>query len=315
MATTASVHVEWTPADSPQAVPHELDMSHAHTPPVVGDIVGQRGTVVVLATATLLEAVDLLIVHDRTAAGIVDEAGDLLGVLTENDMVLAYANGVPCDTTVRAWLESGHARAPGAELPGLTVRPSTTLLEAAVRMRAHVDSDTACHHLVACEEGGAFHGVLSSLDLARALCALRDAQGTAVSEVMKPRADIPWCGPGDAMSEALRKMASARQNCALVTNDPFSGCHVLGVVTPRDALRAYAEHVPLQVDLGHWLRGLQANWDARQVCAGSTIAEAAAAMTARFMHHLVAVADDGEVIGVVSSLDLARAINVFEGAC
>lgn len=312
MAKIANVHVEWMPVDAPQVDQHELDMSHAHTPPVVGDVVGQRGTVVVLASATLLDAVDLLIMHDRTAAGIVGEDGSLLGVLTENDMALAYASGVPCGTPVHVWLESGYARAAPSELPELIVRPSTTLLEAAVRMRAHIESETACHHLVVCEEGGGFHGVLSSLDLARALCALRRVRGTTVSEVMKPRAELPWCSPSDNMREALRKMATVHQNCVLVTGDPFTGQQVLGVVTPRDALRAYAEHAPVDVELGHWLRGLQARWEPRQVSAGAPVAEAAAVMTAGFVHHLVAVAADAEVVGVVSSLDLARAINADE---
>lgn len=283
-----------------------LDLSHCHSPPVVGDIVGQRGTVVCLARASLSDAVDLLGVHDRTAAGIVDDRGDLQGLLTENDMVIAYGSDVPASTAVRSWLKSGFARLPGQELPEQTITPSTTLLDAAARMRAHINSESSCHHLVVCDEEGKFHGVLSSLDLARAVCALQKLRGTAVSEVMKPRADVPTCSPSISFGEAVRMMSTMHQNCVLVVSDDEE---VLGIITPRDALRAFSEHVPLTIDVGHWLRGVQSSWEARRVTSEAQVAEAAAAMAANFMHHLVVVAPgSSSVVGVVSALDMARAL-------
>jgi len=309
MATATEVHVDWTPAESPEEVRHgEFDLSHAHTPPTVGDVVGQRGTVVCISRASLSDAVDLLTVHDRTSAGIVDDQGTLQGVLTENDLMLAYGGRVGAGTAVRAWLRSGFARLPGSEVPDQTVRPSTTLLEAAVRMRSHIFTESSCHHLVVLGEEGQFHGVLSSLDLARAICVLQGLRGTTVSEVMKHRRDLLWCSPSETMADALGKMATVHQNCVLVANDD----EVLGIVTPRDALRAFGEHVPLETDLCHWLRGLQASWESRQISAGAKVAEAAAAMAAGSMHHLVAMSPEGEVMGVLSTLDLARAIATDE---
>uniref|UniRef100_A0A7S1MNN4 CBS domain-containing protein n=1 Tax=Alexandrium catenella TaxID=2925 RepID=A0A7S1MNN4_ALECA len=310
MTATASVHVNWTPMEEAAEAGHrELDLSHAHAPPVVGDVVGQRGTVVCLSRASLSDAVDLLVVHDRTAAGVVDDEGTLQGVLTENDMVLAYGGGLGAATAVRSWLRSGFARMPRAEVPELSVRPSTTLLEAAARMRSHADGETACHHLVVLDEEGRFHGVLSSLDLARAICALQTLRGARVSEVMKPRRDSLWCGPGETLADALRKMAAAHQNCALVGGEG----EVVGLVTPRDALRAFGDHVPLETQLGSWLRGLRSDWRGRQIGADAQVAEAAGAMAAGSVHHLVAVSAEGEVVGVVSTLDLARAIAADEG--
>eukprot|EP00408_Alexandrium_pacificum_P009274 CAMPEP_0171230748 /NCGR_PEP_ID=MMETSP0790-20130122/39555_1 /TAXON_ID=2925 /ORGANISM="Alexandrium catenella, Strain OF101" /LENGTH=317 /DNA_ID=CAMNT_0011696967 /DNA_START=78 /DNA_END=1031 /DNA_ORIENTATION=+ len=312
MTAMANVHVNWEPVETEEEAQHQpLDLTRAHTPPVVGDIVGhhgQRGTVVCLDRASLSDAVDLLVAHDRTASGIVDDDGTLQGVLTENDMVLAYGGGVGAATAVRSWLRSGFARMPRTDLPEQTVRPSTTLLEAAVRMRAHIHGESSCHHLVVLDEDGRFHGVFSSLDLARAICALQKLRGTMVSDVMKPRRDLLWCSPSETMADALRKMATVHQNCVLVGSDD----EVIGIVTPRDALRAFSEHVPLETQLGGWLRGLQADWSGRQISADAQVAEAAATMATGFMHHLAAMSPEGEVMGVVSTLDLARAIAADE---
>mmetsp|Transcript_19143 Transcript_19143/g.54048 ORF Transcript_19143/g.54048 Transcript_19143/m.54048 type:complete len:326 (+) Transcript_19143:68-1045(+) len=320
MADTAGVHVEWRPAGGVVSAPHDVDMSHAHTPPVVGDVVGQRGTVVCLERASLADAVDLLVQHDRTAAGVVDDAGKLLGVVTENDMVLAYASGTLASSTVGSWLSSGRARLSASELPEMTVQPFTTLLEAAVRMRAHVDGEHACHHLVVAAEDGAFHGILSSLDLARALCGmgvesetLEKVRSATVMRIMKHRAELPSCNHRATLGDALWKMARRHQNCVLVVGGPSPGAQALGIVTPRDALRAFCEHVPLETDLGHWLRGLQTLWEPRKIGMSSLVLEAAQAMTRGFVHHLVVVSPFyGEVVGVVSSLDMARALAAEE---
>jgi len=310
MADTANVHVDWAPMERTHAEQPMLDMSLSHTPPVVGDVVGQRGTVVCLARASLADAVDLLVVHDRTAAGIVDDKGTLQGVLTENDMVIAYGSDVPTSTAVRSWLKSGVARLPAPELPEMTVQPSSTLVEAVGRMRAHITSDSACHHLVVLDDEERFHGILSSLDLARAICALQKLRGTTVSEVMKPRADVPRCDQSTTLGDVVRKMADTHQNCALIGNEDDE---VLGIITPRDALRAFGEHVPLDVSVGHWLRGLQSSWESRQVSADALVTDAAAAMAAGFMHHLVVVSPmSSNVVGVVSTLDLARALAADE---
>jgi len=294
-------------------------MSHAHTPPEVGDIVGQRGTVVCLDTALLSDAADLLILHDRTAAGVVDERGNLSGVVTENDVVLAYAGGASATGTVGSWLQSGRARLPAPELQELTVRPSATLLEAAVRMRAHVGGEHACHHLVVSSEEAGFHGILSSLDLARALCgmgveseALESVRGMTVLRIMKRRSELPFCVHTASVGDALGVMARTHQNCLLVTSG-HGGDRALGIVTPRDALRAFVEHVPLETSLGHWLRGLQTRWEPRKIDMNALVLEAARAMAAGFVHHLVVLSPvSSEVVGVVSSLDMARAIAAEE---
>mmetsp|Transcript_52810 Transcript_52810/g.141434 ORF Transcript_52810/g.141434 Transcript_52810/m.141434 type:complete len:326 (-) Transcript_52810:113-1090(-) len=320
MAATEDIHVNWHSVERSEAGPHLLDMSHAHTPPVVGDIVGQRGTVVCLAKAQLSDVVDLLILHDRTAAGVVDEQGGLVGVATENDLVLAYACGESAKATVGAWLASGRARLPASELPEMTVRPSTTLLEAAVRMRAHVHSEHACHHLIVYGDDGTFHGILSSLDLARALCGmgvesetLEKVRAMSVLKIMKHRAELPTCSHSDTLGDALWKMARVHQNCVLVTHGGANKAQALGIVTPRDALRAFIEHVPLKTDLGHWLRGLQQKWEPRQIRMNDLVLDAAVAMATGFVHHLVVVSPlSGEVVGAVSSLDMARALAAEE---
>lgn len=285
---------------------------------------GQHGTVKCLGSAMLTDVADLLIAGDRSAAAIVDEDGGLLGAITENDMVQAYAEGMEYNYMITAavWLRGGRARLPGALAPEMTISASSPLCEAAEKMRCHALGDGACRHLLVRDDAsGAFRGILSSLDLARALCSggmdVQEVQrriGSAtVAEVMKPRAALPTCSGTATMEQALRAMLHTHQNCVLITDPASSGPGAAGVVTPRDALRAFAEHVRLDVPVGHWLRGLQSALAPRVVRPGAHLTDAGCMMAANSLHHLVVVDPESEVVvGVISSSDLAQALGSAE---
>lgn len=326
MADAACVQVPWEAMGGTHGAPRGRGTAESNTVLLVGDVVGQRGAVLCPVRSTLLDAADVLILHDRTAVGIVDEHGELKGAITENDVLRAYATGAPPETSIGTWLDSGCARAPRQWMSLLTVLPSTSLKEAAVQMLdSRATGESACHHLVVKDDKGAFCGILSSLDLARAMCRndgeqelIRKFANTRVADVMKPEsvsAPLPCsgtttirCSSTATLAQALAHMAASHQNCVLVT-DAADSSVMLGVVTPRDALRGFTEHVRLHIEVGGWLRSVHSNWEPRKVQADAPLAEAAARMVASSIHHLVVVSPaTSGIVGVVSSLDLAQAM-------
>jgi len=199
-------------------------------------------------------------------------------------------------------------------LDTLTVRPSSTLLEAAAILRAQALGDAAFRHLVVRGSQGQLLGVLSALDLARALCSVsrddgvveRVAGSTAV-DMMKPRSALPVCSSETPLLQVLRQLDASRQNCVLIADGELAVSSLLGVVTPRDAMRAFVEHVPVSLQVGQWLHGLQSDWAPRAVDADETVQACARRMVENSIHHLVVVSPAG-VAGVMSSTDLAHAI-------
>jgi len=296
-------------------------------PATVGNIVGQHGTVVCLGSSLLPDVADMLIASDRSAAAVVDDEGMLLGAITENDIVQAYVEGIEWNYTATAgcvvagvWLHSEGARCPRSLADALTVRATSSLCEAAERLRVLALGDFACRHLIVRDELGKLRGILSALDLARALCSggagmeevARRIGAATVAEVMKPRAALPTCASGASLGQALRLMVEARQNCVLITDTEFCP-GAQGVITPRDALRAFTEHISLDVMVGHWLRGLHSSLQPRIVPSDMRLVHAARIMANHSIHHLVVVSQvTDEIVGVMSSSDLAHAMGSAE---
>eukprot|EP00435_Cladocopium_sp_Y103_P001121 s4540_g1.t1 len=156
---------------------------------LVGGISADRPTATCSPEHTLFEASELLQSTGRTAAVILDSEQSVLGVLTENDMLLAFIDG---------------ARLPSFLISPLTIRPDVPLVEAALRMATMVKGDFACHHLLVChaEEDSNHVQLLSALDIARGLLATssievcKEAAEVAqqsVDKVMKLRSEVPSC--------------------------------------------------------------------------------------------------------------------------
>mmetsp|Transcript_1145 Transcript_1145/g.3818 ORF Transcript_1145/g.3818 Transcript_1145/m.3818 type:complete len:345 (+) Transcript_1145:77-1111(+) len=324
----------WQPMDCEQTATQAMEVCPARrpaaqsTPATVASIVGLHGTVVCPGSATLSDVADLLMAGDCSAAAVVVDDGTFLGAITENDIARAYVEGsdeghpstAAAGIAAGAWLRSGMARCPASLADAMTVRTSTPLCEAAERLRAMALGDFACRHLLVRDAAGKLRGMLSSLDLAGAFCSSgpgmeevgRRIGHAAVVDVMKPRAALPTCPRGGTLGQALRSMLEARQNCVLVTDADFCPA-AQGVVTPRDAMRAFVEHVPLDVTVGHWMRGLKSALLPRIVASDMPLACAAQIMACYSIHHLVAVSPaTGDVEGVLSSCDLAHAVGSAE---
>lgn len=278
----------------------------------LADIAGRHGNVVLEPEYPLTDAVDFMISQDRTAATVMED-GVLVGIFTENDILQAYVDGVEWDSQVGDWLRSGHARSPGFLLQVLTVPPSMPLVDAAMHLQVQSMGDFACHHLVVRDLESRPEGILSSLDIARALCSLASpwevdhlVGGLTVAQVMRPRAAAATCAPTATLAQATAAMVEDHHNCVLVVDQDD---RVVGMITPRDVMRAWAEHLAGSVKVAGWLRGLQTDLNMRSIRATAALSDAAGTMAKSSLHHLLVLAAGGSsVVGVVSSLDIAHAV-------
>ena len=91
--------------------------------------------------------------------------GEVVGVITENDILAALMDGIDRDIQLDLWLRGGQARLPGCMVNALTMTPAMSLLKAAERMacQAEKDSGYACHHLLV--SNGSQPHLVSDLDV------------------------------------------------------------------------------------------------------------------------------------------------------
>eukprot|EP00403_Amphidinium_massartii_P010456 CAMPEP_0178424480 /NCGR_PEP_ID=MMETSP0689_2-20121128/28231_1 /TAXON_ID=160604 /ORGANISM="Amphidinium massartii, Strain CS-259" /LENGTH=362 /DNA_ID=CAMNT_0020046117 /DNA_START=96 /DNA_END=1184 /DNA_ORIENTATION=+ len=332
-----------TPGSSPLIAPavepvHEL---YEELGLCVGAVVQKRGSSVVCPSSiSLTDAADMLMESNRTAALVADDAGIVLGVITENDLLVAFVEGVGWEASLTRWLRAGDARMPEQLVSSLSIHTSTTLKEAASLMKRQRGSDHASHHVVVKDLAGYIQGVLSALDIARGLCGLSDeaellmtAEGRhqlkanfassmlsdmvhnkKVQDAMKRGAQLPQCPGSSQLAQAFRVMFMERQNCVAVVDpdgdsDMLSGCNIHGIITPRDLLRAFSEHVPGDTTAIGWLRGVNDSMERRTISPSASLVEAADVMATHELHHLVVVdPDSGDFVGILSALDLVCAI-------
>jgi CBS domain-containing protein len=131
-----------------------------------------------------------------------------------------------------------------------------------------------------------------------------------VEAAMKPLNEVATCRTSDALGAAAVKMLHSHQNCLLVVDE----AGVQGAITPRDLLRAFSEHCATS-EVSAWLAKHEGG--PRLCPRGTLLIDAAVSMAEHRVHHLVIVEspsvsggtdEDTNIIGVLSSLDLAYAI-------
>lgn len=265
---------------------------------------------------TLGDLAETLATTGRTAAAVLELGFSFLGLVTENDVLRAYYEGASPVAQLGEWLNSGVARAPGAQMERLTVLPSAPLVDVAERMVENaMAGDFACHHTLVRGVDGRFCGVLDSQDLVKALCCPEVFQGQhpfhctehhemgdmTVQDVMKTRDLVFTCTPDSTIKDVLRMLLMTQQNSTLICDE--NG--IYGVVTPRDAVRAFADGVPNSIRISEWLSERPGGNLNRTVPCSTKLAEAAVYMAAQNLHHIVAVMPGtSEAVGVLSSLDI-----------
>eukprot|EP00930_Biecheleria_cincta_P096395 TRINITY_DN88252_c0_g1_i1.p1 TRINITY_DN88252_c0_g1~~TRINITY_DN88252_c0_g1_i1.p1 ORF type:complete len:374 (+),score=71.01 TRINITY_DN88252_c0_g1_i1:248-1369(+) len=289
-----------------------------------GSLASQKPTVSCSPDMGLGDACGLLLNAARTACVVVDSNGFVLGVLTENDVLQAFLEGADFKCSVRQWLRGGGARLPGFLVSTLTLKPSSTLMDAAAKMSVQVEGDFARHHLLVTGPGADHVRLLSALDVARGM--LKDsctqasiAAGFSVAAAMKPRASVPICLLSDSLADAFDLLCSSRQNSVLVVPssseedyDPAleGAARVGGLITPADALRAFSLQVSgKNLSLASWLRMRSTSPEERLVSSEASLASAVDVMCNAGVHHLLVEAPGrSKITGILSALDVVRVL-------
>lgn len=280
----------------------------------VGEVLGDNAIgCKLLQHYALGDAASALVASGRSAAAVADSdahvAHQIVGLLTENDVMRAFYEGASPEQQLGEWLQSGLARgAPEVAMSKLTVRPTATIVEVAERMASNaISGNCSSHHVLVQQEDGTLLAVLSSLDFMEVLCnhgsdVDRSHQSLLVKDVMKPRDHVYACPPTSTMKDVLKVLLLTQQNGVLIVDEEG----LYGIITPRDAVRAFSDGEPNTVCIADWMRGLQTGGLANRIISGeATIAEAAAMMSARKLQHLIVVPPgEREAVGVLSSLDL-----------
>ncbi|CAE7269055.1 yop-1, partial [Symbiodinium pilosum] len=286
-------------------------------------------------STTLGDACDLLIASGNTGTLVMDQ-GEVVGVITENDILAALMDGIDRDIPLDLWLRGGKARLPGCMVNALTLTPAMSLQKAADRMagQAEMDSGYACHHLLV--SNGSKPHLVSDLDVARSFITnlpkrSRDsAMSLQVKQAMKARENVATCRLSDKLIDAYRIMFESRQNCVLVVeglgdvdgenvlNPEDQGSHIHGVITVTDALRTFSEcQSGDNTTVKGFLNGLTAaehfTAPGRSIFDTWSLLEAAERMSELGIHHLVVLrerrADEKEIVGVLSALDIVCALS------
>ncbi|CAE8676306.1 unnamed protein product [Polarella glacialis] len=309
----------------------------------VGQLIAPRLCCKLLLDYELGDAAEALAVSGQTAAAVCDEHGQVVGLLTENDIMRAFFEGASPDTQLGEWLAGGMARAPDPVLhEKLMARPTDTLAEVAERMVANaISGDCASHHLLVQNPEGGPVGVLSSHDLVRALCrpemwanayfhhtettpeGKHAAKPMTVRSIMKPREDVFTCSGASTLKDVVKVLLVTQQNSALIVGE--DGEHIYGIVTPQDFVRAFYDGVSNDENVADWLGEIRAGpldlgealrragapgivmtvGGAPTISSDASLVDAAATMTDGEVDHLVVVLPGTTLaVGTLSSLDL-----------
>jgi CBS domain-containing protein len=111
--------------------------------------------------------------------------------------------------------------------------------------------------------------------------------------------EVLTLGPDHTLREAARLMAARNVGAAVVLDIDGEGP---GIITERDLLRSIA----VGEDPDSERVAAHLTVDARVAQPGSSLEQAAQAMLHGGFRHLVVVADDGQLAGIVSMRDIVR---------
>eukprot|EP00931_Biecheleriopsis_adriatica_P120073 TRINITY_DN95218_c0_g1_i1.p1 TRINITY_DN95218_c0_g1~~TRINITY_DN95218_c0_g1_i1.p1 ORF type:complete len:763 (-),score=179.96 TRINITY_DN95218_c0_g1_i1:426-2714(-) len=244
----AQVKEEESPADAEQPPPpkrrrrtiQRRKKAVKQHPVTIAEVAAQRETASCSPADTLLDAAEALVSSGRTAAAVINIRGDILGVLTENDMLAALVDGSDWNQSISRYLRGGDSRLPGFMVPALTLGPKASLAQAAAEMASMAEDSVlgirnACHHLLVSSGEGCGLRLLSALDIARGMLQAASAAAAGTSgglgeiavtqalelsagQVMKDRKLIvASCKSTDSLAKAFQVMLESQQNCLLVT--------------------------------------------------------------------------------------------------
>lgn len=215
-------------------------------PDVVGDVM-TREVVVVHPRTPLGEAVRTLLGRDYRALPVVDDAGTLVGILTNTDLIerggltarlelLAALGGPAAERELTASGVRGKTVGDAMNREVLSVSPRERLDRA-----AHLMAERKIKRLPVVDDSGRLVGIVSRVDVLRTMGEDYRAperaevppnhQARVVGEVM--RRDVPAVRPEAPIGEVLDAVTSTRLNRAVVVDGED---RVQGIITDADLL-------------------------------------------------------------------------------
>mmetsp|Transcript_43490 Transcript_43490/g.114627 ORF Transcript_43490/g.114627 Transcript_43490/m.114627 type:complete len:681 (+) Transcript_43490:129-2171(+) len=263
--------------------------------------------------STMKDAAKELLLTNQGSILILDDLG-LSGIITQRDLVKAFAAGVSGSVTVDHWL---YGQSPSVK--DRIIDSGAKLVDAANLMTTR-----RLEHLVVCQPGETeVVGTLSSLDVllrTRANTPLLRSMplwlGPTVGEVLDSHHHLTHiCPRGATLGEAAELLDNSGAS-SLIARIGAHGSN-LGLLTENGLLRACVDGWSSKADVEDWMAATEFQHAAvplhLQVPPSMPLTEAASLMLSaaepgRTCHHLVVRALAGTWLGVFSALDIARAI-------
>ena len=141
----------------------------------VGQLIGLRSSVYsVRDDETVHEAAQYLRQKEVRACGVMNAAGNLVGVISQADI----CDKVAADNKCPAWIRVGEVMSKGL----VTVKPEAAIDEAARLMDQH-----GFFHLLVVDEGGKFHGMISATDLLKVIALDEKARADLLESYIYPQ--------------------------------------------------------------------------------------------------------------------------------
>ncbi len=218
----------------------------------------------------------------RISSLLVVEAEQLVGIVTEKDVLASLRRGLARETPIAAVMTS----------PVLTV-PADMGLRAAYQFAI----GRGIHHLVVAGPGGRPLGIVTESDFRYHLALDLIAELRLVSSSMTTQ--VPTFPPDVPFGEAVRTMEDGGCVLALENGRP------VGIFTRRDMVRAFARNLPDATPLRDAM-----SKPVETVGADTPLEEAARRMNALRIRQLAVVDGEGRALGVVDERNLLRPLEL-----
>lgn len=246
----------------------------------LGDI-ATRDVACISVAATLGEAANLMAQRRFSSIVVVDASRHPVGIITERNILKVMHDRVPLDSPLRV----------GMSAPVITMHADKDCLEA-YQECLHA----GIRHLVLVDERNVVTGVVSETDFRSHLGLTALAGRRKISSLAKHSAiALP---PSCALTQAIELMQAQRKSCVIVVEKEKP----VGIITERDMVRFYSgERSYADLELGQVMVA-----PVLTISRTATTHQAAEKMLTHKVRHLVAVDDDGRMVGLVSEHDLTQ---------
>lgn len=229
--------------------------------------------------ATLGQAVEEL-ANAHVSSILVSVADQVLGIVTEQDVLRAYGKQLPDDTPLAGFMSA----------PVLSAPESTGFREAYHLMISH-----QVRHLLVLDPEERPAGIVSLTDFERHLSQAYYRRLKDVQSVMQHH--LPTLAPQATIAEAVFAMAEHHGSCVVIVAEGKP----VGILTERDVVRLYRHQATRQRLVSKVMTP-----DPTCIKAQTPVMEAADLMHRCHIRHLPVVDEQGYLVGLVGEADLLQ---------